>query len=128
MWTRTWLTSSATESRCNKYFSPIPYDPWNQSTAPGKREKIEKERERERERERRETWFPWHRTREQVLREIMQTAAFFTFYMDEHDHLQASLSCIGRICHPRGYEMTSCDRSHKVRTTIFIRSIESRMT
>ena len=49
MWTRTWLTSSATESRCNKYFSPIPYDPWNQSTAPGKREKIEKERERERE-------------------------------------------------------------------------------
>lgn len=55
-----------------------------------------KDREGGREERGRETWFSWHEALEQVLREIMQKAAFFTFYMGEHDHLQASLSRIGR--------------------------------
>lgn len=58
---------------CNGYFRVV-----HSRATRGTREKTEGERGN------RETWFPWDVSQEQVLREIMQKAAFFTFYMGEH--------------------------------------------
>lgn len=77
------------KSRCNKYIFVVHL---------ATRER-EEERGRQRGRKRRKgtrNLVFVARSLEQVLREIMQKAAFFTFYMGEHDHLQASLSRIGR--------------------------------